>query len=207
MPAYSNGDDGMFKSSARIYDLLESDAGAALALCEELIAVAMDEAEIESLKWAKGYALVRLGHFDDARQIWQSSFANTGSHKALHQIGMVERESGNFDRALQIYLRERELIELADSVALGANLYEFTLCSWLAGRRDKALTYFDEYRKLHSQDPIERGCFYRLEGDLNRGSQIDLARAAYQKSSEFFRAAGAFAAAREVEEKLGSLPR
>jgi tetratricopeptide (TPR) repeat protein len=189
----------------QIYDLLESDPIKALALSEELMSLSNDRQERDSISWARGYVLVKLGRFGEAKRIWESNFDLTGDHKALHQIGMVEREAGNFDAALKIYKQERRLIKIEDRVAVCANLYELALCSFMAGKKAEASKYFVEYENFVSEDPIERGCFYRLKGDLFKETEIALARSAYERSLEFFQRAGASFAAQEVESRLKSL--
>lgn len=185
-----------------IYTLLEEDPAKAEAAAVEARASASSPEDRDKLDWVRAYALVDLKRFSEAKEIWSRAFERTGNHRALHQVGMVEREAGNLDRALELYLEERGRIDPTDEVAVGANLYELVFCNLLKKDRARAEGYFREYERVNSSDPIERGCFHRLKGDLFRESAPDLARAAYEESLRIFTEADCKLSVKELKERL-----
>jgi hypothetical protein len=56
-------------------------------------------------------------------------------------------------------------------------------------------------------DPVERGCFFRLKGDLYSSSEKDLAKVAYEESLRFFTQAKDEISALEIKERLSALRR
>lgn len=189
----------------KMYDLLSVNSQSAFDFAESELSKIVDQTEKDDLNWAKAYALCDLKRFDEAKNIWLDIYLRTQNHKALHQVGMVEREAGNLTAALEIYQKERELIDTSDKVAVGANLYELTYCSLLAGLLKDANDYFSIYESVQSNDLTERGCFYRLKGDLYKSIDIKVATSSYLKSKEIFDSIGSDYAAKEIEERLKNL--
>ena len=167
-------------------------------LARNYVTESNDQSEIDELNWARAYALVALENYVEAKQIWLDIFNRTKSHKALHQVGYVERSAGNIETALSIYENESKLITSNDHVALGANLYELSYCNFLKGNNERALHFFHNYELINFEEPdlIERACFYRLKGDLLAGSDVESAKVAYMKSEEYFK---------EANDDIGSL--
>lgn len=143
----------------------------------------------------------------EARQIWEELYLRTGNHKALHQVGYVYRSAGQFNDALRVYQDENKLVNPSDKVAIAANLYELTYCNFLDGRVEQAFHYFKKYEKLeaHEFDLVERGCFYRLKGDLQMNVDLQLARNAYLESMKYFKDAKDELGVAEVESRLSVL--
>ena len=120
---------------AEIYDLLDSNPKNANELALNYISESSDQGEVDELNWVRGYALVALENYVEAKQIWIEIFNRTKSHKALHQVGYVERSAGNLETALLIYESEGKLIPSCDQVALGANIYELSFCNFLNDKK------------------------------------------------------------------------
>ena len=194
----------MESAVSKIYELLDQSPNAADQFAKERLAEAESQGERDSINWARAYALVELGQFATAEQIWTEIFERTHDHKALHQIGYVHRKSGQLQTGLETYLMERALIPRADTVAIGANLYELVYCNHLLGNRNEAHKLFQEYEELEfeEQDQVERGCFFRLKGDINIESEPAVAREAYLQSLEMFREARDPIACSEIEVRL-----
>lgn len=191
---------------SEIYNLLATDPKQAEEIAFEFSQKSNTQVEKDELNWARAYALVELKQFDEARKIWTDIYDRNKNHKALHQIGYVERSEGSFEKALEIYLSEKDLISSEDRTAVAANLYELTFCNFLLGNEKAALLYFSEYEQIEFDEPdlIERACFFRLKGDL-LGNKVDLARVAYNESMRLFLAADDEIGAQEIRNKLQKL--
>ena len=192
---------------AVIYELLDANPKDANLLAISYVSESNDQNEIDELNWARAYALVALKNYIEAKEIWLEIFNRTKSHKALHQIGYVERSAVNIEAALSIYENESKLISTNDQIALGANLYELSFCNLLKGNSDRAIHFFQKYELLNFEEPdlIERACFYRLKGDLLAVSDIESAKIAYIKSVEYFKDANDDIGASEVKSRLSAL--
>lgn len=191
---------------SEIYNLLATDPKQAEETAFAFSQNSNEQVEKDELNWARAYALVELKRFDEARKIWADIFNRNKTHKALHQIGYVERSEGNLEKALEIYASERDLISSEDRTAVAANLYELTFCNFLLGNEKAALIYFSEYEQIEFDEPdlIERACFFRLKGDL-LGNKVELARVAYNESIRLFLAADDKIGAQEIRSKLQGL--
>lgn len=189
---------------AELYKLLDTNPKDADQLAINYISESNDQNEIDELNWARAYALVALNNYIEAKKIWLEIFNRTKSHKALHQVGYVERSAGNLETALSIYENERQEISNSDQVALGANLYELSYCNLLLGNNERALHFFHKYELLDFEEPdlIERACFYRLKGDLFAANNIESAKIAYMKSLSYFKEANDDVGASEIQSRL-----
>lgn len=197
----------MEKKLSEIYNLLVTDPKKAEEKALTFSQKSNEQSEKDELNWARAYALVELKRFVEAREIWADIFNRTKSHKALHQLGYVERSEGNLEKALKTYLSERDLISTQDKIALGANLYELSFCNFLLDNEKAALAYFSEYEGIKFDEPdlIERACFFRLKGDLFANSFLELAQIAYNESIKLFVEADDEIGAQEIRNKLKDL--
>jgi hypothetical protein len=87
------------------------------------------------------------------------------------------------------------------------NLYEQSYCNLLLGYSKKALEYFKHYENLNmdGSDLVERGCFFRLKGDLFKSSDKTIARTAYEESLRFFTQASDEVSSSEIKKRLEAL--
>lgn len=140
--------------------------------------------EKDSINWARAFALVEMKEFAEALEIWQGIFDRTHHHKALHQVGYVHRSSGNLPMAVNIFNQEFSLISQDDKQSLAVNLYEQSYCYLLLGYMRKALEIFGRYEELKMSefDLVERGCFFRLKGDLYKSTDKDTAKPLIMKA-------------------------
>lgn len=197
----------MLDMASEIYNLLATSPDAAEKRARELFEVASDQGERDQINWARAYALVELRRFEQAKQIWSDIFHRTDDHKALHQVGYVQRCAGQIEDALKTYFAERRLISDSETLALAANLYELTYCNLLRGNKKEASRFLEEYERLDFENPdlVERGCFYRLKGDLLKDSNPCEAESAYLKSLNFFKEAQDEVGASELNDRLSQL--
>lgn len=191
-------------STSEIFELLATSPTEAEQRSLVLLRSAKSQEERDSINWARGYALVELKRFSDAMTIWKEIYARTQSHKALHQIGFVHRSAGNILEALDVFLAERSVITGDDPQAIAINLYELVYCNLLLKNLEKARELFHLYEELNidETDLIERGCFFRLKGDLYRSIDRNIAMTAYQQSLKFFTDAEDEVSCKEIEERM-----
>lgn len=152
---------------AQDYALAEQQAQALLA----------HPATASRARFVLGYVYAFTDRFDEARASFQAlrqhaqkSGDPTAEHRALHQVGMVERMAGNWDAARRCFLEERELLASLpeDPLAASANAYEVATVALhfgdLAGARqeyEKSLVYAQQ-----SGDRVAIACAFRGLGDL-----------------------------------------
>ena len=181
-----------------------SDYAAAAQIWEQLIDSCSSEAEADSYKHGYGYALVGLKRWDEARAIYQGLYDKNGSHVYVHQLGMVEREAGNYQAAAALSKREWRMLPGDDNLAKAANLYEQGLIAHLSNNHDAAMKFAEQCLDLSvlTNDKVMHGCAHRLLGDLLCQNDPDSARSHYEKSCMLFGKAGDPIACREVNEKL-----
>lgn len=175
-----------------------------LALLEE----ASGQNERDEIRWPMGYAYLELKDFHSSKLIWQEIYERKGDNRSLHQLGMVERESGNVDKALSIFLKEAKLIENKDdNFAMVINLYELANCNLLLGHIEAGHKHFEEYEKAREglQDPVEKACYYRLKGDFARSIDKLQAKECYLKSLRMFELVEDIVGIKEVKAKINAL--
>ena len=178
---------------------------AAKKICENILSCASNSKVSDEVLWPLGYAYLELKIFDKARNIWSEMYERTNDHRALHQVGMVEREKGNFPKAFEIFKLEESILPKDNNFAQAINLYELSFCSLKLGELGRASYYFEKYSclDLNKNDPIERACFHRLEGDLLlvKGQNADCLKA-YEKSKNYFQQADDTLGVNELDEKI-----
>ena len=191
-------------SMSELFELLAVSPNEAEQKAIVLLQSAKSQEERDSINWARGYALVELKRFAEAMNIWKEIFERTQSHKALHQVGFVHRSAGNILEALDVYLVEKSLIAADDTQATAINLYELAYCNLLLKNSEKAREFFRLYEELNldETDLIERGCFYRLKGDLYKSIDRNTAMTAYQQSLKFFTDAEDEISCEEIKERM-----
>jgi len=183
------------------------DYPAAADLWEQLIGAASNEVECDAFKNGYGYALIGLKRFDDARAIYLHLYKKTQSHIYIHQLGMVERESGEYDRAATIFKQEQSMLTAEDNLAVAANLYEQGLVESLVGNMASALEHANRCLvvSLDTEDKIMHGCAYRLLGDLWRHYCPGKACSYYHKSRRAFEGAEDEIACGEIDDRLETI--
>ncbi|MBN1916340.1 MAG: tetratricopeptide repeat protein [Verrucomicrobia bacterium] len=171
---------------------------------EDLIASAASETARDELRTNYCYALVALKRFGEARRICQELLEKTGSHIDLHQLGMVEREAGEYERALALFEQEHSMLQDGDFLAQAANLYERGFVRNLLGRREEALPLAEDCLALsrRTDNPAMRGCAWRLLGDLHRSANPKLAQDHYMQARAAFVEANDAVACAEIDSRM-----
>ncbi|WP_413560320.1 hypothetical protein [Bdellovibrio sp. HCB209] len=195
------------KVTEEIYEMLTASPEEANKMALLLLQSARTQEQKDSINWARAYALVELKEYSEALEIWQGIFDRTHDHKALHQVGYVHRASKNLPMAINVFNQEFALIPHDDKQSKAVNLYEQSYCHLLIGYMRKAHEIFVEYENLPMSefDMVERGCFYRLKGDLFKETDKNVAKTAYEESIKFFTEAKDEEAIREVQERLKNI--
>ena len=170
------------------------------ALFETALKSAKGGRERDRLLSAYCYPLTALKCYVKARRIYVGLFRKYQDHKYLHQVGMVEREAGNYGKALKIYKTERRMIKKTDALALAANLYELGKNSELMGRQVQAEKYTKDcvIASMRCRDLVMKGCAFRLAGDVEAHSDPSAALRSYAKAEKYFKKANAMIGVREV---------
>lgn len=173
-------------------------------ICERELEKGGDGVELDEIRWPMGYAFIELKMYDEAFELWDEIYTRTGDHKALHQTGLVERERGRLVEALSIFRRESDLLPPGNKLAKAVNLYELSFCSMKLDNQNDAIRFFEEYQtiEMSDEDPIERGCFYRLKGDLNAKEFPKISLEAYLESRRYFALAADAIALAEIDGKI-----
>ena len=161
------------------------------ALFEAALKSAKAGRERDSLLSAYCYPLTALKCYAKARRIYTGLFRKYRDHKYLHQIGMVEREAGNYREALEIYKAERRMIDKADALSLAANLYELGKNSELMGRKAQSAKYAKAcvVMSMCCRDLVMKGCAFRLAGDVEAHLAPGAALRSYAKAEKYFKKA------------------
>lgn len=63
-------------------------------------------------RFALGYALAFQGRHAEALALYRGLYEETGSHRAVHQVGMVLRMAGRLEEALAVFEEEARLLPL-----------------------------------------------------------------------------------------------
>jgi tetratricopeptide (TPR) repeat protein len=187
------------------YDQKNFDVAA--KLWEQLIKTASNDMERDSFRYDYGYTLVGLKRFDEASSIYEQLYEKTSSHIYIHQIGMVEREAGNYVRAAKLFKQEQAMLATEDNLAIAANLYEQALVESFIGEPSLALDLANHCLvvSMTTEDKITHGCAYRLLGDLLRLDFPDKARINYHKSRKSFEDAGDQIACEEIDQRVAEM--
>lgn len=162
-----------------------------VALFEEALKSAKVGMERDRLLSAYCYPLTALKYYSKARRIYTSLFKKYRDHKYLHQIGMVEREAGNYRKALEIYKAERRMIDKSAALPLAANLYELGKNNELLGRKALAARYAKACiaMSMRCRDFVMKGCAFRLAGDVQAHVAPRAALLSYAKAGKCFKQA------------------
>ena len=176
----------------------------------ELLASERDETRRYDLFHGYAYTLCALRKFDLARLIYEHLYLVRENHIYLHQLGMVERERGDYALAFAHIESEAAMIEegktdLPLPLALAANYYEQAKILELMKKIPEAkLAEASFHFACENPDEMVLGCSLRLLGDIALRSDPDEAKDYYTMAMLAFEEAGDEVAAKEVEQKLCS---
>ena len=142
----------------------------------------------DNVLFSYGYTLTALKHFDKAEKIYKDLFKKHRSHIHIHQLGMVQREAGNYEKALKLYSKEKAMIDKKDNLAKAMNLYELGKNNELLGRFTAAKKYADKCVQTASKcdDFIMKACSFKLAGDIEKNGNTIKAINCYKKAKGYF---------------------
>lgn len=185
---------------------------------EETLQSEMTNADEIQLRFGYGYPLSALGLVDEAVDNYIKLGMlgeNTDNHEivsqALHQIGMVYRESGQYQEAITYFLQEQKMIHthfMENHLFIAANLYELGYTHLLDGNEDLAFTYLMEsfIESQKAKDPIMQACVERGLGEFYvKQNNIEAAHDYYEASIQSFKEAEDEIGALEVVEMLNNI--
>ncbi|WP_424952256.1 tetratricopeptide repeat protein [Deinococcus sp.] len=161
---------------------------------------ALTISERQQARFGLGYALAFLQQFEEARNLFDPlrPEARAGGdpgaeHRALHQVGMVERLAGNWGAAQDCFERERDLIAHLGNgdLAVAINAYELGLTSLKLGQTEQAKSWPDLSlnRAERTDDLIAVGCAHRAwaTGTSGRASRRRRGPAGERPAPRFWR--------------------
>lgn len=142
-----------------------------------------------------GYVKSHQGQYEKARQYFKEVFDISLSQEdkkeeamALHQLGMVERMAGEFDKALHFFTEEEKIWKQYFPeffIGFSANSYEKGYIAVKQGQYERAMELFQNaltFAKPANSD-IALGCAYRGIGEL------EMAKSCFEKAIIHFRQA------------------
>ena len=185
---------------------------------EETLQSEMTNADEIQLRFGYGYPLSALGLVDEAVDNYRKLGMlgeNTNNHEivsqAIHQIGMVYRESGQYQEAMTYFLQEQKMIQthfMENHLFIAANLYELGYTHLLDGNEDLGFKYLrgcltESYK---SGDPIMQACAKRAMGEFYaKQNNLETARDYFKESIQTFNKADDEIGALEVVEMLNNI--
>lgn len=170
----------------------------------ELIATTADALTKARYESDSCYVLCAMKRFDEAREIYSRLHKQFGGTLYLHQLGMVEREAGNFQAALELFAQESDVLP-EDMLQRAANRYELGICYLKLKRMTEAERFASECLDLSQKtgDAVMLGCAYRLAADLaEQKGEPEVAIQWLLKSKDCFVAANDVFGIAELEERL-----
>ncbi|WP_117237721.1 tetratricopeptide repeat protein [Thermus sediminis] len=152
-------------------------------------------------RFALGYALFFAGRHGEALALYRDLYQKTGSHRALHQVGMVLKGMGRLREALEVFEEEARLLP-NDPLARSVNLYEQGHVRLLLGEKEASRERLEACLREAERalDPRNLACAHRalLEWHLRFGSPREAQRHK-EAAIRGFLAAGDRRGAQEVE--------
>lgn len=170
----------------------------------------------DAAAFALGYVYAHTGRWAQARATYQelrrraADAGNGGAeHRAIHQLGMVERLAGNWTGAGKLFRQEQEKIRALgnDDLAVAVNAYELGFVALHLG--DFPLAHEEFRRSLHhatrTADLIAVACAYRGLGDwANATGQAEQAAAFWRSARESFTRADNLKGIEGMDDRLNS---
>lgn len=165
-----------------------------------------------------GYVKSHQGKFREAKQYF-NELLNLSLEQAdkkeeamaLHQLGMVERMAGEFEKALHFFTEEERVWSqhFSDfSVGFSANFYERGYIALMQERYEEAAELFWsslDYAKA-GNSLIAEGCAHRGMGEMEMAkNKVEQAGNHFQQALSAFEKAGDEMAAAEMQEFLNQL--
>ncbi|WP_142557244.1 tetratricopeptide repeat protein [Streptococcus mitis] len=161
-----------------------------------------------------GYIYLEEQNYKECLRIYQSyiDLAQTKSeqeneHVGYHQLAMVYREMGNFQKALVYIDKEMEIIKEYfpnDTLKVSVNNYEQGYLRLKLGNIEEAESFMKESLDLALQtdDLIAQACSYRGLGEIYSAENSEKSQENFLQAIELFEKAGDQIGAQEVKSLL-----
>ena len=174
----------------------------------------MTGSQREQAQSGLGYSLAFSEQHAEARHIFEQLCLQAtvrsdaeAEHRAVHQIGMVERMAGDWRAAQTCFEQERRLIESLGEpdLAVAVNAYELGLVALHLGEMTSARRWLDLSleRARRTADRTAVGCAWRALGDWHRQrGDSDGAQECWTAARAAFERAGDAKAGREMVRRL-----
>ena len=189
-------------------------AGAEMSFLKLLNSPDSSAEQQRQASYGLGYVFAFSGRFDQAREIFENFYRDAtanndvrAAHRAIHQIGMVERMAGNWLTARMRFESEYEMIQQLerDDLAVAINSYEQGLVALHLNELEVSKSWFDRSltSSLRCGDRIAVACAYRGLGDWHqRRGDLDAAAQSWNSSRSAFLEASDTKGAEEIDERL-----
>ena len=211
--------DHLKSALEKAWDLFDignyQDAEAQYLECYDYIS-SMDIENVKVLLMGLMYTEAYLGKFDAAREYGRSLLDLARNHEeqhiALHQLGMVERMAGNYATAMELFMKENNILHNSfpnDSARFSANLYEQGYTAHKLERFEKAekLMLRSLEHAIQSQDDICIGCSCRGMGEIMQEiGNTEEAIKHFKKAIAAFTNAGDLIAVEEIRKHIVAPP-
>jgi len=167
----------------------------------------------QQAEFGLGYSLAFLGEFDDARVCFarlRAQAADQGDvsaeHRALHQMGMVERMAERWAAAHACFVEEGQLIQRLGSpdLEVAVNAYELGIVTLRQGLVTESRTWLELSlsRAQNTTDLVAVGCAYRGLGDWEEAQgHAQEADRMWEAAEQAFHQAGEEKAREEVRHR------
>ncbi|WP_052131655.1 tetratricopeptide repeat protein [Planococcus sp. CAU13] len=201
--AFDLFEQGEFEKAEAIYlacleDLADGTSDAYKAILYGLGYVKSHQGEMEKAKQ----------YFNEVREIAAAEADKKEEAMALHQMGMVERMAGEYEKALRLFTAEAEIWKrhFPDfHIGFSANCYERGYIALKQKQHEEASRLLQtslEYAKA-ANDPVAEGCAYRGLGEIELVKRrIDQAKVYFQQARSSFEEAGDALGVAEIQEFL-----
>lgn len=193
----------------------EKEFDASIKIYGELLQNGLSVKDEITLRYAYGYPLSEMGCVEEAIDNY-SRLKELGEQEnnleiisqAIHQQGMVYRQAAQFEKALEHFLAEREMIHShfkENKLFQSANNYELGYTHLLMGNYPEASNYLEKslIEAKVSQDPMMIACAYRGLGEYHAGLlNKEKALNCFEESIRYFEIASDEIGAAEVEKLI-----
>lgn len=186
-------------------------------LFKSIIKNYQDESVIRQAQFGLGYVLAFTQQFEEARAIFlylhddaKKRGAVGEQHRALHQVGMVERMAGNWLQAKITFTKEAELIEQLGNLPLpvAVNAYEQGFIALHLNELELAYQWLNcsLEQAEYTDDQVAVGCAYRALGDyFKQIGEIEQAQHRWESAKIAFSQANDEKAMNDIQERLKDL--
>lgn len=186
-------------------------------LFERSLVDALDEETSRQAQFGLGYVLAFTNRFAEARKMFEqlqhdarSRGALSEEHRALHQVGMVERMSGRWVEAQRVFAREARLIECLGNPPLpvAVNAYEQGIVALHLADFEQAHHWLtlSLQEATNSGDLVAIACAHRGLGDyFAQLGEADKATESWNLSASAFAQGGEVKAVTEVQARIANL--